>query len=206
MVNLKSKFLGIVYIIAGLSGCQDKELLYSAPPELNAYVQIFLEEAAHRGKHIDLYAEGLVVNFGTLSRGKAGRCRPNDFPKQITIDSSQWEKLDAPQREVLVFHELGHCILNRDHNNDKLPFGECASLMDGNDEEGSFVCSNNYYTSQWRKYYLDELFDPDTPLPSWYQIPDINHLYENLRYKQSTKDTCFICTPLRKFYRVTDTL
>jgi len=181
-VNLKGKFLGIVCFMVGLNGCQDKELLYSAPPELDTYVQTFLKEASSRGRPIDLYEEGLVVNFGTLPRGKAGSCRPNDYPKKVTIDAAQWKKLDEQQREALVFHELGHCILNRDHNNNTLPFGECASLMDGNEEESGFVCSNNYYAAQWRRYYLDELFDPDTPLPSWYQIPDFKNIsLENLR-------------------------
>ena len=161
-VNYRISLFGTACFSVLTLCCQEKELRYSAPPEIDPYVQRFQEEALQRGVHVDLHEEGLVINFETLSQGKAGRCKPNDFPKQVTIDPSQWKKLDDPQREVLVFHELGHYILNRDHNNHTLPFGECASLMDENDEEGGFICSNNYYTSQWRQYYLDELFDSST--------------------------------------------
>ncbi len=37
--------------------------------------------------------------------------------KEIQIDLTKWLRFSEKQRETLIFHELGHCHLNRDHNN-----------------------------------------------------------------------------------------
>ena len=76
--------------------------------------------------------------------------------------------------EVLIFHELGHCVLGRLHQNDYLPNGDPKSLMIQNeldqyacvyDLSGDNDCNNLFK----REYYLDELFDPTTPTPDWAQ-------------------------------------
>jgi hypothetical protein len=57
---------------------------------------------------------------------------------------------DTQTLESVLFHELGHCVLGRQHLNDSrdnLPM----SLMNKNAVPGSLYWSN-------REYYLDELF------------------------------------------------
>ena len=95
------------------------------------YVQNFIVEGAKRGVKITLEKEGLIIEFDSLANNKAGRCRPNGFSKIITINETMWKDLDSFQRRALIFHELGHCVLMRNHNNKLLPRGECASLLAG---------------------------------------------------------------------------
>jgi hypothetical protein len=45
-----------------------------------------------------------------------GRCHRYDHgTPTIVIDSIYWDKISPTQRIALVFHELGHCVLNRIH-------------------------------------------------------------------------------------------
>lgn len=130
------------------------------------YIQKFIATATERNHYIDLKEIDLRINFGALSHKYEGKCKPGKI-KQIIINKIFWEKLDTLQRELLIFHELGHCILSRIHKNEIFPTGECKSIMDG--KEDGFECSNNYYCPKWRAYYLDELFDSSQKSPDWYK-------------------------------------
>ncbi len=81
----------------------------------------------------------------------------------------------AEGKEALIFHEIGHCILGRSHNNEPLPNGDPKSIMvienqklywpciydiDGN---GGPDCNNTFK----RAYYVDELFDENVQIPDW---------------------------------------
>ncbi len=76
------------------------------------------------------------------------------------------------QKEALLFHEMGHCFLGRPDNNELLPSGDPKSLMVAGDINVYSPCvyqidpepCNNLPR---RSYYIDELFDPNTPLPDW---------------------------------------
>jgi hypothetical protein len=64
----------------------------------------------------------LKAKFGTL-RGNTetvGLCvvEEDGTPPSIVIDRDYWYEAGDLQREELMFHELGHCVLNRDHLND----------------------------------------------------------------------------------------
>lgn len=79
----------------------------------------------------------------------------NKHIKIIKINPRFWNQADTYEREALVFHELGHCELNKDHNdaifeitdNHFIP----ASLMRSN------LLDGNIYTTN-RTYYIYELF------------------------------------------------
>jgi len=65
-----------------------------------------------------------------------------------------------------LFHEFGHCFLNRTHTNEILPNGEWKSLM-----RGGTLPNNRSYVINFRgfrkDFYWDELFDPETSTPEW---------------------------------------
>ena len=42
------------------------------------------------------------------------------YHAEIFVDKEQWETLNHLQREVLVYHELGHCILDYNHICDRM--------------------------------------------------------------------------------------
>ena len=167
-MSLGLRGLWVLSVVAVLSGCQPDEVaddLYQVPAEVQPYVERFVEEAAARGRTLSV--EGLNVGFAETSRtsASAGMChhlvsgRP-----QIVLDTNtvNWKNGDA-SREILIFHELAHCLLGRTHRDDRLPNGNYASMMRSEGDPVYGFRLNRFK----RSYYLDELFDEETPHPWW---------------------------------------
>jgi hypothetical protein len=156
-------------------GCHKKNEVKSSE-ELESIVNSFYKEWSVRSAGSDISPESLLIGFGNID-GKAGRCTPNSYPKVITIDSLLWRVLTHQQKEMLVYHELAHCVLSRKHNNEILRFGECASWM----REYDSLCTINLINNAWREHYLNELFGAEAiSAPRWYnvgeQVPADNSL------------------------------
>lgn len=147
---------------------------YSVPTDVEPYVQAFREIAQQRGQVIP--ADNLIVQFGnTQGQDACGQCnRDAGKTPRITIKTDElcWKNASQQEREALIFHELGHCWLNRDHRPDRFPNKIYVSLMNADDVGiyatcrypiGEDVCDKR----PRRLYYLDELFNPATPAPAW---------------------------------------
>lgn len=153
-------------------------------PELDPIVDAFIREATTRGIELNEKKGDFIVQFGKIEGKKSASCKPNYRPKIITIDSLTWKFINAAQKESLVFHELAHCLLRRPHSSEAFEFGECKSWM----REDESSCHINLHNSEWREYYLDELFSPSSvPVPYWYKSKP--HLSEtgDLTVAQSIK-------------------
>jgi hypothetical protein len=150
----------ILYIFS--IGCQ-KEAVQNIPDELLSYVQTFFEEGNQRGLNLILKKTNIEIRFSTLV-GKNGACTPAKH--LIEIDSALWRKRSQADKEWLIYHELGHCILGRDHLLKTLPRGECQSVM--SNSEG-LNCIINFKSKSWKQYYFDELFNNLSIIPNWYQ-------------------------------------
>lgn len=83
----------------------------------------------------------------------------------ISVKEDCWFGVSDHVREALVFHELGHSVLGRVHRDERLPNGSPASIMFPETGFGARVYGEE--TLHRRTYYLDELFDPETPVPDW---------------------------------------
>ncbi len=79
-----------------------------------------------------------------------GWCRKDKTPK-IMIDKATFDRMDETEREILLFHELGHCVLDRWHRNTRTPYLVPVSIM------GSVIMDASYYEFD-KGYYLRELF------------------------------------------------
>ncbi|MCG8329316.1 MAG: hypothetical protein MI974_16595 [Chitinophagales bacterium] len=121
------------------------------------YFTRFEEEAALRGIDIDLVGEDITGVIEDLpEENVAGQCSYNSHnPNHVTIDEEFWANASDRYREYVIFHELGHCHLLRDHREAANPDGTCKSIM----RSGLGDCSDNYHQLT-RATYLDELFDP----------------------------------------------
>ena len=164
-------------LLAFLLSCSENDpqpFKYRIDTELMPYLETFLAEANSRGLSFD--AENLIMEFGELRKEICGEYqRSTAGQRRIIIVKNAACWLDAPtqNREALVLHELGHCLLLRPHRDDKLKSGDPASIMysqnDGPyspciyDVGGDIDCNK---TSR-RGYYIDELFDPVAPVPDW---------------------------------------
>ena len=122
--------------------------------DLWPYFQNFEEEALRRGYNIDLNlleVTGLILTIP--QQGVAGTCTYGAHINEVNIDVSYWNNSNVLRREYVVFHELGHCVLHRDHLEDA-DNGNCLSLMNS----GTAGCDVAYNPTN-RDFYIDELFD-----------------------------------------------
>lgn len=161
-LNMRKIHLYIVIIIL-FCGCSDDKVQV-IPIELQSYVDMFFEEGKLRGLNASLDEVDLTIQFGSLSGVRDGQCSFRN--NTITIDREKWDLMPEESRVWLIFHELGHCILGRQHRNETMENGECISIMKG--VEDNFNCSFNYYSQKWWSYYLDELFESNIQIPYWY--------------------------------------
>ncbi len=147
---------------------------YAVPVAVEPYVQHLRDEAGKRG--MTLVIDNLIVQFGT-TQGEdiCGQCllETGKTPRIILNPNAYcWQSASAEEREGLVFHELGHCLLKRVHRTDRFVNQAYASLMNPDDAGvyaacrypiGDDVCDKR----PRRPYYVDELFNADTPVPAW---------------------------------------
>ncbi len=158
------------YFIAFSSACKpdtEEEILVSAKtyPAVERALWDFFErfeyEAAIRGYNVDLEDAGITGKVAEITQEYvAGQCSYGAaIGHNIVIDKTFWNS-NASQlyKEMVVFHELGHCYLALDHNEAALSNGTCASIM----RSGEGDCRDNY-TAASRSYYLDELFGAGVP-------------------------------------------
>ncbi len=149
-----------------VSSC-DKNTNQIIDPATEIYVEEFFKEANLRGLNLDREDYNLMVSFEDLPEGAVGRCLSSSR-KRIALDIDYWQSANACVRKLLIFHELGHCILNREHLNHKNRQGICQSMM--HDPEIA-QCQQIYTSDIWRDYYLDELFGIDPVDNLWAESP-----------------------------------
>jgi len=148
--------------------------VYSVPEELEGFVNSFRKEAAARGRNIEIH--NLIIEFDSTMTGPfCGLCNSNsldpDVQKIISVNPFLKCWYSYLEQEALFFHELGHCVLGRLHDNSRLPNGDPKSMMVESDPAVYAPCvydlgdpCNNTFK---RPYYLDELFIETTPVPEW---------------------------------------
>ncbi len=156
------KRMYVVLVLASvLSACipdlPTEEFSSETNPALENYFAAFEREAALRGFDINLADHDLISTIDEIEEdGVAGTCHYNSQESnRITIDLSFWRSANTSTRELVVFHELGHCVLFRDHLEDENNQNTCLSIMNS----GTSGCNVRYANN--REYYLDELFSLD---------------------------------------------
>ena len=127
----------------------------SIPPSLTPFFETFRAKALEYDLVIDysvanVTAEIIIINEGSV----AGSCTTNGHDlRHITIDQTFWNQASHLVKEMVIFHELGHCILGRGHREDSFSNGICRSIM----RSGLGTCSDAYIP-QNRDYFIQELF------------------------------------------------
>ncbi len=122
--------------------------------QFSNYVANFEAQAQKQGIEIEL--KNLVIQFGDIpggnSRVTAACISYSDGFDSIIVNETMWEKLTETQREIVIFHELGHCILERGHIDEHNEEGIPVSMMN------SYLIDGRTYDS-FHGYYMSELFD-----------------------------------------------
>jgi len=123
--------------------------------EFGSYIRLFRAEASSR--NILLNLESLRIykvdrfNQDLEDRGVVGLCTYIGDKVVILIRMADWESYDTLQRELLVFHEMGHCVLGLPHDNS----------TDDSEVPTDIMYPYNfpsYYYNFRRKAFLDRLF------------------------------------------------
>lgn len=74
----------------------------------------------------------------------------------ITINEDNWAKASYSKREYIIWHEMGHCVLNRGHLDMLKPDFHPVSIM----YPDSRVVEDTRYYNRHRQEYIEELFHP----------------------------------------------
>ncbi len=136
--------------LSGCVGCGKPQVDASIEP----YIVKFVEEGQNRGKSVDV--TGVGAKFVDEDDGSVhGDCSTTPFSKTLEVSKKWWPRLNEVQKEMLIFHELGHCALGRRHIDITKAFDEkLKTLMipgvDGMLGEGEYL--------RHRALYLDEMF------------------------------------------------
>lgn len=169
-----------------LLACEQDELIEpekTIPASVQPYIDQFIREAEKRGLTLDIsdlsveLGRDLNIPADNDQQTVVGSCSRSENLDLIKIDTlnSLWLLSGPLGREEIMFHELGHCLLGRQHRDDRLLSGDYASIMRaagllqyGDLDRYSALFLNPTGTkAHKRDYYLDELFDSNTGAPCW---------------------------------------
>lgn len=81
--------------------------------ELQPYAKRFVEVTNQFGYDLEAEVRHSTIKFGETEPGNVAECYV--YFNEIKINKETFTKLSNENREELVFHELGHCVLNKLH-------------------------------------------------------------------------------------------
>ena len=158
-------FKRIVYAVTGicviaLSSCQLEVVTIPTVVDtpLQEYFDRFIDEAAVRGLDVTYATSQVDAQIGEITEPNViGQCAwSQNHQHSITLDQQYWRTANDLQREFVVFHELGHCVLGLQHTDYSDANGNCTSIM----TSGTGDC-RVLYTHNNRGRMLDDLFELD---------------------------------------------
>lgn len=144
-------WLGIGLFIA--CGAMDPREFGATDSEFWQYVWLFEEQTGVEVKDVP-------IAFANIEAGHAGECWHYyslvGSYYEIAIDPQWWfENQNDVRREILISHELGHCVLHRDHTEAVIGFDQPASIM-----YPSIAPYDVQFFDANRVYYYAELTNP----------------------------------------------
>jgi hypothetical protein len=161
MKNLYSSIIiGVLFFVTNCKK-QDDPKPVSIDPTFQKYVDTFLNEATKRGKNIDLTKVGMTLQFGdTKQNGKTYGGIAFYETQSININKEYWDYSSEDYKELIVYHEMGHLLLQRDHFSKLWTNGEAQSIMYSIEDNFSSALGYPIFQGFRKKVYFDELFDP----------------------------------------------
>lgn len=127
----KGFWIFIAALFTSLFGCgsahppTERTEAYVAGGFADAYVADFVEQGRLRGVEVNItgLSVSLIPTLGADGRGATylGVCSlgvrvdTGAHVAQIRISETEWSKMGLISRHILMFHELGHCLLGLDH-------------------------------------------------------------------------------------------
>lgn len=166
---MKSIFL--LFLLFILSSCGAKKAFTSIDPAFVKYVQNFQKISNDPNVAVPKKVINIEMSLRSdLGQDIAGLCYKDEYEssfwnqvsftfngkpeeqRHVEINKGFWDKSTDAEREAVIFHELGHCILNRDHVN-----GYDNSNLRYYSVMNSDVFADSIYKGNYQ-YYMRELF------------------------------------------------
>ncbi len=142
-------FIGVLFLLLGCGRAPTLE----EKEEFTPYLNRFLAYSKQNGR--DLSAS-VNVTYGNLQGKHLGVCEEAWLQTpHVEINRAAWGASPESTKEMMLFHELGHCLLGRSHIDTKVSAGPSlipSSIM------GSHGVPGRLY-EQFQDYYLTELFN-----------------------------------------------
>lgn len=124
MKILKIKQILVLFTIITMSGCsgvgtkssldKDKPEYTGIAKELKPYYDEYVFLA--KKDHIN-FDKKITMGFRIIdSDGIIGLCHWGDNFREIDIDKGYWNMAPEELREILLFHEMTHCLCGREHD------------------------------------------------------------------------------------------
>lgn len=132
-------------------------------PSLIEYIEKF--EQMYGGE-----VGGIKIIFAEQESPVIGMCKVwsngSSKRKQIEVDPYYWNHEDTSEEEKigLIYHELGHCFLDRPHTEDKFTH-VLPEYSVGVRVPSSLMYPYNFYSNRYKdleSYYFTELIFPET--------------------------------------------
>lgn len=164
---MKSKAIAVALILPLTIACapereKTSKKLGSIHASLRPYVDQF--EAMYGAP-----VTGINFSFKSLEGSVIGQCwrwSNPDIVREIYVDPEYWNTPDLPEEQKigLVFHEIGHCLLDRDHTSDRMLFQPEVYPYPVR-VPSSLMYPYNFYSvfyNPLKTYYYTELMFPET--------------------------------------------
>lgn len=121
------------------------------PPSIDLTFQPYVDQFNIEASKYGYYnlTKDVSIEFGDTTE-HAGICHTGS--SLIDINATFWSHFNVVQKEILIFHELGHCAFGKNHNEQKDSFGNPVSIM------YPIMLAANVYTNN-RVNYINELFN-----------------------------------------------
>lgn len=113
-------FFAVLFSLTGCGGSRPTVIDPAIAPYVNDFLALSKQEGAPATD------TALVVQFGDLTNGNdqvgdvVGYCDPGFLTPTITIDLGWWGNANPTQQRILVYHELGHCLLGQSHRSNSI--------------------------------------------------------------------------------------
>jgi hypothetical protein len=126
-----------------LVGCGKQEIVIERDflPHKNKFVEIFQVPV------------NVTIQFGDTEDYTAICIKYDDGSREVYVNKSKWPT-DYYAQEEIIFHELGHCVFNRVHD-DTLDGNFCPKTIMNSQTFGHDNCYKRYIFD-----YYEELKDP----------------------------------------------
>lgn len=146
------KLTSIIVILISLNACTKNENIQGIDKAFDLTLDTLRIDLKTAGYTIDL--NKISIQFGKISdhsEETAAICYKQSGKNIIIVEREFWEQYWPLTREYILAHEIGHCVLNREHNN-KLHFdGSPVSIM----YKDATIPAK--YSSDYHREYFKEL-------------------------------------------------